>query len=445
MQPVRQGSTPTVLATSPAEEHSDSASSPQSQLTKTTSENDIAPLLKCGVLRSSSCSDVMLKDSTLDQVENNSAMDLRDNAVDSSEAHLVQDGRKAPAIQHNDSVPKTHSTVCDDSSTSHEASVDTVANPDAPVPPSDTHSDPAVVITSHDDSIASPGDPVTLSASHSDPVPSPVPPSTSHDDPSPTVPPPVPPSTSHDDPSPTAPPPVPPSTSHDDPSPIVSPPGDPGDPLPPSTSHDDRPSGSFDDTALPSAPNERGPTTSPDDELPVSPLPHSSPSTGSRGLAPTPPLTPTTATLAVDIQQLLDTLSTPLEPLTSAGVVKVPNLSLRSRYYRPSFKKVSLKQKRSIDRTEASDDGKREFLVCLNCICANLHHSFFFFRMAVVRYRQIRIADSGDSQNNSSCLGKMKQPCLKCQVFTCLLAILPWRKSWLAMKTFSTRCKQEWR
>lgn len=54
-----------------------------------------------------------------------------------------------------------------------------------------------------------------------------------------------------------------------------------------------------------------------------------------------PPLTPNTINLAADVQNLLDTLNSPLEPVPS---IKVPTLSRYNRYYRHSVKKASFKR-----------------------------------------------------------------------------------------------------
>lgn len=52
-----------------------------------------------------------------------------------------------------------------------------------------------------------------------------------------------------------------------------------------------------------------------------------------------PPLTPNTANLAADVQDLLNTLHTPLEVAAPSNSVKVPTLSRYNRYYRHSIKK----------------------------------------------------------------------------------------------------------
>lgn len=74
-----------------------------------------------------------------------------------------------------------------------------------------------------------------------------------------------------------------------------------------------------------------------------------------------PPLTPNTANLAVDVQELLDSLNTPLQPI--GNLVRVPTLSRYNRYYRHSYKRGSHKQK---DVAENGDDSVlQKHLVCV--------------------------------------------------------------------------------
>ena len=94
--------------------------------------------------------------------------------------------------------------------------------------------------------------------------------------------------------------------------------------------------------------------------------------------AVSPPLTPNTASLAADVQELLDVLKTPLDSV-DATVVKVPSLSRYNRYYRHSFKKTSVKQ-READRPqvplpsspeEECSNHVADHLVCMwwfNCL-----------------------------------------------------------------------------
>lgn len=77
-----------------------------------------------------------------------------------------------------------------------------------------------------------------------------------------------------------------------------------------------------------------------------------------------PPLTPNTINLAADVQDLLDTLNTPLEPVSST--VKVPTLSRYNRYYRHSVKKASFKQGGlpSIERDEEKQTPTVHNAIC---------------------------------------------------------------------------------
>ena len=289
----------------------------QSQvLTKSASASDIS-LLTPSVLTSSSCPEVLLKELTLDE---DGEVDQAEQSNHAADQQLSLS--KARLSSEQDQEPHKVATAEDkDSPTSQLDPVPPPALVDVSVLPSIPHSactpnDDAIPPSSPHNDISPPHESFTPPTNDAIPLSSDtIPSSAPHKD--------------TDDPSPSTPcdSAVPASTCHNN--------TDVSTPLLPSQSDATPPSNSSGNPVL----SGMGSPTSP----------HA-----------TPPLTPNTATLAVDVQELLDTLSTPLEPC----VVTVPSLSLHGRYYRHSFKKVSLKKKRSDDRAEGKDDEIEKVLLC---------------------------------------------------------------------------------
>ena len=91
-----------------------------------------------------------------------------------------------------------------------------------------------------------------------------------------------------------------------------------------------------------------------------------------------PPLSPSTANLATDVQELLDILKAPLETVNKS-TIKIPNLSRNSRYYRHSLKRTTSISRKGV-AAEVAAEGSVEKESCLvgfqsNCMEHMFYHS----------------------------------------------------------------------